>query len=183
MSDSQAPSKTAGTRYQPLHSDVELSNLSTTAENRYDYKLDQRFEVTTRLALRDLFDGWRSGASLGWLTCLLVLILNIVLTIWGALRSKGNNGHIFQGSCDQAKHYNMGLHVVINILSTLMLGASNYSMQCLSAPTRKDIDDAHRKGAWVDIGVQSLKNLGRKQRWKWMMWVLLGMSSLPIHLL
>lgn len=183
MSNSQAHGKTAGTRYQSLHSDVELSNLNTAAEYVHDYIVDQGFQTRTHFWFRDLFDGWRFGASLGWLTCLLVLILNIILTIWGALRAKANNGHIFEGSCDQAKRYNMGLHVMINVLSTLMLGASNYSMQCLSAPTRKDIDEAHCKGAWIDIGVQSLKNLGRTQRWKWVMWVLLGLSSLPIHLL
>ncbi|KAF3038925.1 hypothetical protein E8E11_002173 [Didymella keratinophila] len=77
----------------------------------------------------------------------------------------------------------MGLRVTINVLSTLMLGASNYLMQCLSAPTRKDIDNAHCKGTWVDTGVQSLKNLGQMQRWKWAMWILPGLSSLPIHLL
>jgi hypothetical protein len=183
MSDLQAHSKTDGTRYQPLYSDVELSNLGTTAGYGRDHKVDQGPQITTRFSFRDLFDGWRFGASLGWLTCLLVLILNIILIIWGALRSKGNNGHIFEGSCDQAKHYNMGLHVMINVLSTLMLGASNYSMQCLSAPTRKDIDDAHCKGTWVDIGVQSLKNLGQTKRWKWATWAMLGLSSLPIHLL
>lgn len=183
MSDSQAHGKTAGTRYQPLHSDVELSNLYTAAEYMHDNTVHQDSGAKAHFQLRDLFDGWRFGASLGWLTCLLVLILNIVLTIWGALRGKANNGHIFEGICDQAKRYNMGLHVVINVLSTLMLGASNYSMQCLSAPTRKDIDEAHCEGAWTDIGVQSLKNLGRTQRWKWVVWVLLGSSSLPIHLL
>jgi len=183
MSNSHAHGKTAGTQYQLLHSDVELSDLSTTAAYGHDHRVDQRSRITTRFHVRDLLDGWRFGASLGWLTCLLVLILNITLTIWGALHSKGNNGHIFEGSCDQAKHYNMGLHVMINVLSTLMLGASNYSMQCLSAPTRKNIDDAHCKGTWVDIGVQSLKNLGQTQRWKWAMWVVLGLSSLPIHLL
>jgi hypothetical protein len=177
MSDSHACGKTAGAQYQPLHSDVELSNVSTTTGYGHDHKLDQNPRITTRLLLRDLFDGWRFGASL------LVLSLNIILTTWAALRSKSNNGHIFEGSCDQAKRYNMGLHVMINVLSTLMLGASNYSMQCLSAPTRKDVDDAHCKDTWVDIGVQSLRNLGQTQRWKWAIWLLLGLSSLPIHLL
>jgi hypothetical protein len=188
MNDAQPHGKTATTRYQPLNSDIHLSDLNNSSEVVvHDYESEHtplpKPPLLTNVRYRDLREGWRFGASLGFLTCLFVLILNVILTIWGALRSKGNNGHIFEGDCTTAKHHNMGLHIVINVLSTLMLGASNYSMQCLSAPTRQDIDKAHREGRWLDIGVQSLKNLRWTQRWKWMVWCLLGLSSLPLHLL
>jgi hypothetical protein len=69
-------------------------------------------------------------------------------------------------------------------LSTLLLAASNYTMQCLSAPSRKEIDSAHRSDGYLDVGVQSLRNVvsghvGGRKKVVW--WVLLG-SSLPLHL-
>lgn len=52
------------------------------------------------------------------------------------------------------------LQVIITVLGTLQLGASNYSMQCLSSPTRQEIDKAHSQGIWLDIGVPSLREMG-----------------------
>ena len=74
-------------------------------------------------------------------------------------------------------------HMAINILSTALLGASNYTMQCLSAPTRTEIDQAHAKGVWLDVGIPSLRNLWNKathRRWIW--WALI-LSTIPLHLL
>jgi len=128
-------------------------------------------------------DGWRFGAFLGMIMAFVVLILNITLTIWGTLRSSASNGHIFQGNCKVAERLNMSIHIVINILSTLLLGASNFSMQCICAPTRKDINLAHREGRWLDIGVQSFRNLKFLSRTKRWLWMALALSSLPLHLL
>lgn len=76
-----------------------------------------------------------------------------------------------------------GAHLVINILSTLLLGACNYSMQCLSSPTRAEIDKAHNKGVWLDIGVPSVRNLRRLSTARVTLWWLLAISSIPLHLL
>ena len=65
------------------------------------------------------------------------------------------------GDCGKMKRLDLGLHLLINILSTILLGASNYSMQCLTAPTRQDIDQAHHDNSWMDIGVPSVKNIRR----------------------
>jgi hypothetical protein len=73
--------------------------------------------------------------------------------------------------------------LLINALSTILLSASNYTMQCLSAPTRSEVDDAHSTGKWLDIGVPSVRNLGRIARKRVILWWLLGASSLPLHLL
>jgi hypothetical protein len=75
------------------------------------------------------------------------------------------------------------IHLLINILSSLLLAASNYAMQCLSAPTRRDIEKHHSKGWWLDIGVPSFHNL-RVIPWnRSVPWYLLMISSLPLHLL
>lgn len=63
------------------------------------------------------------------------------------------------------------------------MGASNYNMQCLNSPNREEVDAAHTKGEWLDIGVLSLRNymyMGRRKVW---LWLLLAFSSLPLHLL
>ncbi|KAH8589005.1 hypothetical protein B0O99DRAFT_582222, partial [Bisporella sp. PMI_857] len=86
------------------------------------------------------------------------------------------------GECNSIKKYNTGYHLAINILSTLLLGSSNYIMQCLSAPTRAEIDKAHMKGIWLDIGIPSLKNLKLIGQKRLILWIFLGVSSWPLHL-
>ena len=75
------------------------------------------------------------------------------------------------------------MHVAINVLSTLLLGASNYSMQCLSSPTRREVDKAHSQGIWLDIGVPSVRNLRKLSTTRIVLWWLLAISSIPLHLL
>jgi hypothetical protein len=74
-------------------------------------------------------------------------------------------------------------HVVINALSTLLLGASNYCMHIVSAPSRRDIDKMHARKKVLDIGLNSVSNtfkLGWNRR---VVWVLLELSSIPLHLM
>lgn len=79
------------------------------------------------------------------------------------------------------KKLDLWLHLVINLLSTLLLGASNYTMQCLSAPTRNDINKAHQQRVSVDIGIPSVRNLRRISWRRVVLWWLLGLSSIPLH--
>lgn len=57
-------------------------------------------------------------------------------------------------------------------------------MQILTAPTKEVIDKAHSRGEYLEVGVQSLHNLTRSffSRTKGFFWVLLSLSSIPIHL-
>ncbi|KAH7392189.1 hypothetical protein DE146DRAFT_661877 [Phaeosphaeria sp. MPI-PUGE-AT-0046c] len=56
-------------------------------------------------------------------------------------------------------------------------------MQCMTAPTRGEVDRAHAARRWLDIGVPSFRNLRRIGRDRLVLWLLLGLSSLPLHLL
>ena len=56
-------------------------------------------------------------------------------------------------------------------------------MQCLSSPTRSEIDKAHSQGIWLDIGVPSVRNLRRLSKPRVILWWLLATSSIPLHLL
>jgi hypothetical protein len=88
----------------------------------------------------------------------------------------------FEGDCDIANRWSLGLHIVINILSSALLSASNYTMQVLNAPTRSECDKAHARGDWLDIGIPSLHNITRVTWPRRVLWLLLGVSSVPIHL-
>jgi hypothetical protein len=129
--------------------------------------------------------GWKFGVT-GWVVVVIMtLFINIGLSVFvGYYRGFDKGiGTLLQGECSKITGYNIGAHLAINILSTLLLSGSNYCMQCLSAPTRREINNAHKRGITLDIGIPSLRNLGALDPWKILMWILLGISSLPLHLL
>jgi hypothetical protein len=48
---------------------------------------------------------------------------------------------------------------------------------CLSGPTRDEINRAHARNKWLDIGVLSMRNVMRVSRKRAMLFLLLGISS------
>jgi hypothetical protein len=117
------------------------------------------------------------------LSSLTVLLVNLAVTIYAMVRYKGTRAvvPVYEGDCDWVKNVDTGLHILINILSTALLGASNLCMQLLAAPTREEIDEAHRRNKWLDIGVPSFRNLLRIKRQRVVIWVCLVLSSIPLH--
>ncbi|KAL8847019.1 MAG: hypothetical protein Q9221_007932 [Calogaya cf. arnoldii] len=115
----------------------------------------------------------------------LVLVINVVATVYFKLKWKttGDLGTIFRGQCSKAQQLSSRLHIVINILSTTLLSISNVCMQLLAAPTRQDIDEAHSKFLWLDIGVPSFRNLWHINRKRRVILVLLAATSIPLHFL
>ena len=113
-----------------------------------------------------------------------VLIVNVVLTAWASKHYglDGGFGVIRDGQCSQVKSIAAWLHLGINVLSTLLLGASNYTMQCLSAPTRQDIKRAHSQGFPLKIGTSSVRNLVRIRPSRSLSWLIVALSSVPLHL-
>ena len=92
-------------------------------------------------------------------------------------------GTIYEGDCGKVRILDTSIHVVLNVLSTALVGASNYNMQCLAAPSRSEVDMAHSKGVWLDIGVPSVRNL-RHISWRRVaLWLALAISTIPLHLL
>lgn len=127
--------------------------------------------------------GWRFGAINCAISASVVFTINLVVTIWGSVHNKSKGSVLFEGDCEEARKLNTGIHFLINLLSTILLSSSNYCMQCLSAPTRREVDEAHAQQIWLDIGVPSIHNLRRINRRRAILWGLLGLSSLPLHLL
>lgn len=143
------------------------------------------------LSVRRLHSRWQKiyGYRSGLLFCAglagTVALTNSTITIWACKRFDvvAGFGTIQHGNCNQTKKFSLWLHLAINVLGTALLGASNYTMQCLSSPTRQEIDKAHAKNEWCDIGVPSVRNL-RRITWKRIiLWWLLAITSFPLHLL
>lgn len=130
------------------------------------------------------FEGWRAGALISACVAAISLIINLAVVIWLGSRNSGFGVvEIFNGDCGKVQTIDIWVHLAINLISTLLLGGSNYCMQCLSAPTRLDIDRAHARGKWLDIGVPSTRNLSAIPKYKALMWLTLGLSSVPLHLM
>ena len=145
-----------------------------------------------RLFLRSLYyhrirkmEGYHFGILSGAVVATMVLIINLSFTIWAVLSFKTQSGlgTLYDGSCKRTRTLTFWVHLAINVFSTLLLGASNYSMQCLSSPTRGEIDKAHGQSIWLDIGVPSVRNLRRLSPIRVALWWLLAISSIPLHLL
>lgn len=137
--------------------------------------------------VRGRLQGWRFGVACCAVVVFVVLILNLALTVSGVTQFRDTIedgvGTAYEGSCDVVNGWSIGLHLVINALSAVMLSASNYTMQCLNAPTRKEIDDAHSARNWLDVGIPSMRNIFRVGRLRALLWCVLALSSVPIHLL
>ena len=130
------------------------------------------------------FHGWRVGALSAAGLAFVSFLLNVAVVSWlGSLGKGAGLIEVYKGSCDKVQQLDIWTHLGINALSTLLLGGSNYCMQCLCAPTRAEVDRAHSRGKWLDIGVPSVRNLKRVSRRKTYLWWMLGLSSVPLHLL
>ena len=129
--------------------------------------------------------GWRFGIVGAIVLGVSVFAVNLGLTIWVTSNFPVVNGAatVYEGSCEKSKNSTTWIHLGIKILGTLLLGASNYCMQILCAPTREEINAAHAKQVWLSTGVASLKNLFYIDRRKLLLWIVLGLSSVPLHLL
>lgn len=131
------------------------------------------------------FRGWRKAVVLAAVITGVVLLCNIIFAIVGGIKFPATSsvGTIYVGDCALVKRWDTALHLAINLLSTSLLAASSFTMQCLCSPTRSEVDAAHAKGNSLDIGLPSVKNLFQLKAWKGILWLSLCMSTLPLHLL
>lgn len=146
--------------------------------------IDEHPESSARLGFRNRH-GWRVGVIAASSLASAVLVVNSVVLVYLIRHYPTLNGigTIYTGSCKTVNAQSRWLHIGINAFSTALLAASNYCMQTVYAPTRSDIDAAHAKGNWLDIGVMGLRNLKHIHFKRRVIWFVLAFSSLPIHLL
>jgi hypothetical protein len=115
----------------------------------------------------------------------LILVFNFSFFLWASLKisDDGDFATVYLGDCEVAQKLDTYLHLLINILSSLLLGSSNFCQQLLLAPTREEVKRAHAASQWLDIGVLSWRNFKNTNWLKRMVWVSLGLSSGFLHLL
>ncbi|KAF2830734.1 hypothetical protein CC86DRAFT_343724 [Ophiobolus disseminans] len=181
---------------RPKHSDTEysaarynttgyiISHRKTLVERVEEYEL-RRFGTKAFGTFYDTFvGGWRAGLVRSFLLSLVALIVNISVYTWLFRTYDATTGTatLRRGHCGIIRNANTGIHAALNVVSTLILGASTYAMQGITAPTRKEVDAAHAKGKWVEIGTPSLRNLLYVRRRNTWVWLLLAITSMPFHL-
>lgn len=113
-----------------------------------------------RWGSRHFNDGWRGRmirvaffSTVLWLINMIVYV--ILLSKCGA---HSGSGLLMERSCGSVQRANTGTHAVLNIVTSLMLSASNFAMVSLCSPTREEIDAAHDKKEWLSIGGMGLRN-------------------------
>ena len=123
---------------------------------------------------------------LGTAVATAVCATNIAVLVYTRLKFKVDDegvATVFAGSCGTSKTITLWSDLAVNLLSTILLAASNNAAQLLSAPSRREINAAHDKGKWLEIGVPSIRNLLHVPRWRVLLWAFLVVSSIPLHLL
>ncbi|KAK6864134.1 hypothetical protein PG995_000662 [Apiospora arundinis] len=130
--------------------------------------------------------GWRQAATVN---CAILVAMSITLlgTTIGAIANTNSAMKaimFFEGTCDggSAAGVNLALHLLINVVSTAVLASSNFFMQVLNAPSREEVDEAHARGTYLGIGVPSVRNAFVVSPFKTCCWMVLLLSSIPIHL-
>lgn len=127
---------------------------------------------------------WQIGIAVSIFIICLVFFLNLGVRVWVwvSLEPVNGIGRLPQ-DCATIKVKSRWIHLGINLISSIALAISNYCMQRLTAPTRLDIDKAHAVHRWLDVGTPSIRNLWRLGCARMLLWVLIGSSSIPLHLL
>ncbi|KAI1750637.1 hypothetical protein F4782DRAFT_548583 [Xylaria castorea] len=120
--------------------------------------------------------GWKMAAKVNCAILTTASVTLVGLSIAAASTKSWNIIFILSGNCDEnlISAANVALHLLINILSTLVV---------LNAPSREELDCAHSKGSWLGIGVPSVRNGFLVSKFKTWCWIALLISSMPIHLL
>lgn len=73
---------------------------------------------------------WRRTLYLGSTTSFAVLLVNLTMVLWASIRDSehGQSVLLYSENCDRVKQVSTGAHLLINVLSTLLLAASNFAM-------------------------------------------------------
>jgi len=133
-------------------------------------------------AWNDRFPGWRGGiVGFATLACA-ILILNLSILAWTATHmDDGYYATLAVGDWENISNTSGWLHIGINILSTTLLAGSNYCMQCITSPTRDEIDAAHGRGSYLNIGILSWRNVWVVRKRRFCLLSLLTLTSVLIH--
>jgi len=115
--------------------------------------------------------------------CLCLEMILLIAAVSISRPGVAAQGILMEGSCANVKKSNIVLLIPINIVATLIISCSNYVMQCMSAPSRRDLDRAHNLGYHVHVGVSPARNNFHNGTIRQLSWWLIGATSIPVHLM
>ena len=138
-----------------------------------------------RRTCAEFWQGWRAGVLVN--SCLAILTLAIVIAclVVAILRSGAGaaNTAIHSGSCTASSSINWLLHAAISVLVVVLVTGANYAFHVLSSPTRTEVDAAHARGKWLDIGVPSVRNFPQIARSRGVMAMVLLVSVVVLQVM
>ena len=89
-----------------------------------------------------LFEGWKFTIFLAFIASLIVLFFNVGFVLYSTTHNSGKaNTTLYEGDCEKVHCLSIGFHLLINTLSTVLLGASNFGMVCMhpKCPSRFNV--------------------------------------------
>ncbi|KAL3304340.1 hypothetical protein RB213_013504 [Colletotrichum asianum] len=127
--------------------------------------------------------GWRRMAimNVALITISLFVLLGVLICAVSETGDIKQPWRLYEADCGTTAKVNVLLHLLVNIFSTIVLASSNFFMQVLNAPTRKEVDSAHSQGKWLNIGISSFRNAFCLSRFKMLAWFSLLLTSVPLH--
>ncbi|KAF1974112.1 hypothetical protein BU23DRAFT_462333 [Bimuria novae-zelandiae CBS 107.79] len=168
-----------------IQTDSPVQQLFHSIKTCFQSRFQELEALTQNRLKRSRFYGWRMGVLFGSCMSIFVLCCNIAVVVIGSIAHSGyQNGiaNVMYGEASSISRWSTFFHLLINAASTVLLASSNYTMQVLCSPTRDDIDTAHARGMWVDIGLLSFRNLKAIPRKRAALALVLAFSSVPLHL-
>lgn len=161
-------------------------SLSSFRERPVD---SQTSEISTSLPRRLLgsvfpfarwYQRWKVVISINIFLAFAILAFNIAVPAW--VDAKNEKHKLYSGDCNTVDRIAVYAHAVINVFGTALFAASNHAMQILASPSRDDIDSSHGHRQTFSIGTHSLKNLKSVNKFRAVLWIILAVSSIPLHM-
>lgn len=75
------------------------------------------------------FQGWKFSAFVAFVTSVIVLCFNVGFLLYSTTHHQDEV--LYEGNCDKVHRLSVVFHLLINALSTALLGASNFGMVCM----------------------------------------------------
>jgi hypothetical protein len=127
------------------------------------------------------FSGWRGGIVGFSFLAVVVLMINISVLVWTATHlDDGHYATVTVRSCKSVGKMTFYAQLIINMFSTVLLAGSNYCMQCLSSPTRSEVDSAHAQNSYLNIGILSWRNVVSFRKRRMCLLLALVLSGVPL---
>lgn len=154
-----------------------------TSDKEQDIALKNKERRLSRISLK--LTGWRGTTAVNISVVAIVLAINLTFLVSVRMKYGSNDGQgiIYEGDCHITGRITIASHLFINIIGSLLLSGSNYTMQVLLSPSREEVDKAHENRRWLEIGTHSLRNFIHVNKARSILWTILALSSVPFHLM